>query len=341
MLVGLAVGDALGAPYEFGWRRSDEIEQLGERIGDFVASVVLPAGVWTDDTSMALCLADSLIENKGYDSYDVMQKYLDWMQHGYRGFNGLPALDVGRQTADAIETFSRNPIIPKIQAKTFAAGNGAIMRLAPVIIANAFSDREPDHKLAEANLQPIVDMAVISCRETHDSIAAECVTAMFAVVLYAALCGLTKSEILAYGEKGIDYNDDYHEFWLENSDQLVDRYKRKNAISELKDLGGYIVDAYAIALWGFKNSESFEEGMLKVIRLGGDTDTNAAVYGQLAGAYYGYAKIPQKWRDGVYLADELVKIADDLLNLEECPIIKTRFEDDKYFRLPNGVPVTI
>ena len=66
--------------------------------------------------------------------------------------------------------------------------------------------------------------------------------------------------------------------------------------------------------------------MLAVIRLGGDTDTNAACYGQLAGAYYGYSKIPKEWREGVYLADELVEIADKLLEMDKCPIIRTRFE---------------
>ena len=74
--------------------------------------------------------------------------------------------------------------------------------------------------------------------------------------------------------------------------------------------------------------------MLKVIRLGGETDTNAAINGQLAGAFYGYEKIPKEWRDGICQAEEIIKVADDLLELDECPIIKSRFRDDKHFAEP-------
>ena len=75
--------------------------------------------------------------------------------------------------------------------------------------------------------------------------------------------------------------------------------------------------------------------MLAVLRLGGDTDTNGAVYGQLAGAYYGYSGIPKEWREGVYLSDELVEIADNLLGMKECPVIRTRFEGDPDFNVPD------
>lgn len=101
-------------------------------------------------------------------------------------------------------------------------------------------------------------------------------------------------------------------------------------------LGGYIVDAFAIALWGFLHSDSFGDGMIKVIQLGGDTDTNAACYGQLAGAYYGYKAIPKEWRDGIMSGDELVALADKLFAMKKCPIIRTRFEDNDNFEEPDG-----
>ena len=93
MLVGLAVGDALGAPVEFGYT-SQSIAALGDKIEHFQSSPLGPAGTWTDDTSMALCLADSLIEKNGYDSFDIMGKYRHWMLDGYRTCDGLPAADV-------------------------------------------------------------------------------------------------------------------------------------------------------------------------------------------------------------------------------------------------------
>ena len=79
------------------------------------------------------------------------------------------------------------------------------------------------------------------------------------------------------------------------------------------------------------NSDNFEDGMYKVLCLGGDTDTNAAIYGQLAGAYYGYDAIPKEWIKDVYLSNEIIEIADKLLEMKECPIIRTRFEDDEHF----------
>ena len=89
-----------------------------------------------------------------------------------------------------------------------------------------------------------------------------------------------------------------------------------------------------VALWGLINFDTFKDGMMAVIRLGGDTDTNGAIYGQLAGAYYGYDAIPEEWRKEVYLSDELVEIADKLLAMPKCPIIKTRFEDNEFFEEP-------
>ena len=118
-----------------------------------------------------------------------------------------------------------------------------------------------------------------------------------------------------------------------NTDELVGR-ALKPSDRQFRNLGGYIVDAFAISLWGLMHFDTFKDGMMAVIRLGGDTDTNAACYGQLAGAYYGYKNIPKEWRDEVYLADELVKIADDLLKMPKCPILKTRFEDNNYFKEP-------
>ena len=101
--------------------------------------------------------------------------------------------------------------------------------------------------------------------------------------------------------------------------------------NEFKNLGGYILDAFKIAVWGLLHSESFEEGMLKVIRLGGDTDTNAAIYGQLAGATYGYSSIPKEWRDGILHSDEFLDISDKLLSMNDCNVIRTCFRDDEFF----------
>ena len=223
------------------------------------------------------------------------------------------------------------------------------MRLAPIIIANTFLNKKyptlqdgfkkgsliinPKNDDGEfidlKDITPTIDMAVLSCRETHNSIAAEATTALFATMLYCALHGLSKNNIASYCGRWI-MNEEYDHFYLNNCEKLINRTLEKDG-EKLCNLGGYIVDAFAIALWGLMNFDNFKDGMMAVIRLGGDTDTNGAIYGQLAGAYYGYNAIPEEWRKEVYLSDELVEIADDLLKMPKCPIIRTRFEDNEFF----------
>ena len=351
MLVGLAVGDALGAPVEFLPEPSDtHIKEMGDKIAHFHDNYRAPKGVWTDDTEMALCIADSLIVNNGYDSYDIMRRFLAWADEGYRTYDNKPACDVGGQTLRAIREFENHPVV-FADDETDSAGNGAIMRLAPIIIANTFLDKkyptlkdaykkgklvansedDSDKEYIDLkDIEPTLYMAELSCRETHNSTTACAVTEMFATTLYLALHGLSKSHIATYCSRWI-MNENYDRVWLENADSLIGRALDKDG-SKLCNLGGYIVDTFAIALWGLMNFDNFKDGMMAVIRLGGDTDTNAACYGQLAGAYYGYEKIPEEWRKGVYLADELVEIADNLLKMPKCPIIKTRFEDNENFK---------
>ena len=352
MFVGLAVGDALGAPVEFLPEPSDVyIAEMGKKIEHFHENYRAPEGVWTDDTEMALCIADSLLVNSGYDSYDIMHRFTNWANEGYRTYDGKPACDVGGQTMRAIEEFERYPIISEKET-TDSAGNGAIMRLAPIIIANTFPDKkyptlqdgyrkgglivDPEDEDSEyvelKDIEPTIDMAVLSCRETHNSIAAEATTALFATMLYCALHGLPKNHIASYCSRWI-MDEDYDRFYLQNSKLLIDRALAKGR-DKLCNLGGYVVDTFAIVLWGLMNFDNFKDGMMAVIRLGGDTDTNAACYGQLAGAYYGYKAIPEEWRENVYHADEFVEIADNLLKMPKCPIIRTRFEDNKYFKEP-------
>lgn len=350
MLVGLAVGDALGAPVEF-FHSSLEIEEMGDKLAHFHKNTRAPEGVWTDDTSMALCIADSLIFSNGYDSYDIMNRFKEWCYSGYRKHPQAP-VDVGTQTLKALDEYEISPTIKKDSPKIESAGNGGIMRLAPIIIANTFPDKDyptlkdayergslvvdPEDDDGEfitlENILPTIKMAELSCRETHNSFVACAVTEMFASVLYCLLHGLEKNNAVTYASRWIEYK--YDSFYYENGDLFVTRVLNKNNY-QFRDLGGYIVDTFAIAIWGLLNFKSFEEGMMAVIRLGGDTDTNAACYGQLAGAYYGYKKIPEEWRKGVYLADVLTDVADKLLAMPKCPIIRTRFEEDKYFEAPN------
>ncbi len=312
MLVGLAVGDALGAPVEFGYSSEEIQREWKQEMQDHR----IPKGYYTDDTAMALCLADSLLERGGYDSYDVMAKYTRWVDEGYRDSEGVPASDVGNQTAAAIEGFKNYPIVYKNRQRLSSAGNGSIMRLAPVAIACSEEESRDCRRLAK-----------ISARETHYSEEAEAGTELFAAFLYNTTQWKDKRSLIHSTDFAT--SDAYVSVWS----RVIDVTKEDFDPTTLVDLGGYIIDSLKIAIWGFLKFDSFRDGMIAVIKLGGDTDTNAAIYGQLAGGYYGYSAIPEEWLNDLYLLDEIMEVADRLYEKKPSKIIQTRFEEDeKYFK---------
>ena len=324
-MVGLAVGDALGAPVEFGFSSAMIREEM-DIVRHFHSNPEMPKGVWTDDTSMALCLADSLLEKGGYDSYDIMDKFAEWEFSGYRSYYPM-GYGVGLQTDLAITEYTNKPVVSRESPGTDSIGNGCIMRLAPVVIANMDNTTEE-----------ILEVARLSCRETHDSAGAVAVTELMAATLYLLFSGAKKDGLLEKARKLVTFPES-----VEFLDLVTDKHKRISDVKgdSLRDLGGYALDCYDIAMWGLLNFDTFQYGMLGVIGLGGDTDTNGAVYGQLAGAYYGYKAIPEEWREKVYLGDEIRGLADKLTAMGKYKILQTRFEGDRHFKHKNGAATGI
>lgn len=302
MLVGLAVGDALGANLEFSGLESHEItdDMITMRDG------MWDKGAWTDDTSMALCLADSLLARKGYDSLDVMQRYSDWVNKGYRSSDGQPAKDVGIQTRLAIMNFQKKKWLDEGDW-TDQAGNGVLMRIAPVVLAS----------LNESPKQAM-QLAGISALDTHFSKMAEACAKVFAALLRHATEVSDKAEVTNILK---EYSDG--ELF---TDVLLGTFGEDTPLDTLRDTGGYSVVALKIAAYGFINYDNFADGMRDVIKLGGDTDTNGAIYGQLAGAFYGYKAIPKEWKQDLLQEKEIAKLAEKLSVMEKCPILETRLE---------------
>lgn len=307
-LLGLAIGDALGAPVEHGFT-SEQITARKDELRHMHDEKHFPKGIWTDDTSMALCLADSLIECGGYDGWSVMDKYAQWMREGYRSYFDYGE-GIGIQTADMLDRYtSGDAIIRKDKPRSDGAGNGVIMRLAPVVIA-AY-----EHK----SIEDTIKLAQISARETHYSHEAEAASEVFAAMLHNALHLQDKSSVVDVRK----YSTGKHYDTVLEKLQDID-------INNLKDKQGYVIYTLQIAVWSLMNHDTFEDGMIAVMCLGGDVDvdTTMAVYGQLAGAYYGLEAIPKDWRKDVYLADEIIELADKLADMKECPVLHTRFEED-------------
>ena len=193
-LLGLAVGDALGTTVEFQAR--DSFPPVTDMVGGGVFS--LAPGQWTDDTSMALCLADSLLAQGRYDSVDVMERYERWRREGYRSSTGR-CFDIGNQVSHALDAFDREGRVPRGAPRSASAGNGSIMRLAPVVIAG-FPSRDS---------REIVATAGLSARETHYSVEAEAATEVFAALLVGALLGWEADRIVdvAWASTGSAFDD--------------------------------------------------------------------------------------------------------------------------------------
>ncbi|OKP92841.1 ADP-ribosylglycohydrolase [Paenibacillus sp. P3E] len=275
-LQGLAAGDALGTTVEF--KAPGTFAPLEDIVGGGVFS--LQPGQWTDDTSMALCLADSLLASRGFDPADQLRRYVRWFREGYLSSTG-ECFDIGNATRSALMHFEASGEAWSGSEDPHAAGNGSIMRLAPVVLYYA---EDP---------AAAIEYAALSSRTTHA--AAECVDAcrLMAAYILAGLQGWSKQEMLAPGAFG----GWLHEGMLSGSilDIKHGSYQRK-APPEIKG-SGYVVQSLEAALWAFHQSASFEEGALLAVNLGDDADTTGAVYGQIAGAYYGLGGIPARWSD--------------------------------------------
>lgn len=293
-LAGLAVGDALGTAVEF--CPPGSFPPVRDMTGG--GHFQLQPGQWTDDTSMALCLADSLLACQGFNPADQMARYTRWMREGYMSSTG-ECFDVGNATREAIIRHARTGEGYCGSSHPNTAGNGSIMRLAPVPMYYA---RRP---------QAAIYYAAESSKTTHA--AAACVDGcrLFAAYLVAALHGWEKERLLdpaAFDE------------WLgaEGLVAEIDEIRAGSYVDREPPFiqgSGYVVKSLEAALWAFARSDSYEEGALLAVNLGDDADTTGAVYGQLAGAYYGCQAIPERWLGKLAMRETIDNFSERLFRV--------------------------
>ena len=291
-LRGLAVGDALGTTVEF--KPSGTFERVTDMVGG--GPFGLPVGAWTDDTSMALCLAESLVKRAGFDPVDQLGRYVRWYREGHWSSTGT-CFDIGNATRAALERFERTREPYPGDADPGAAGNGPLMKLAPIALAYA---RDPARAVRYAGL---------SARTTHGAPEAVDASRYFAALLVGALEGRSKQELIGGGAFG---GAELHPTVAAVANGSF-RDKEPPAVRG----GGYVVEALEAALWALHSTNSFEDGVLAAVNLGDDADTTAAIFGQLAGAIYGVDAIPERWRRQLVMGDKIVEVADALHRLSE------------------------
>ncbi len=284
-LVGLAVGDALGTTLEFSRRdaHSPVIDIVGG--GPFR----LKPGEWTDDTSMALCLADSLLANSGLEERDLLDRFVRWWRQGENSVNGR-CFDIGGTTSQALSHYVRHgqPIGVGPDDR-YLAGNGSLMRLAPVAIFAA-PDMGAATRLAERQ-----------SLTTHANRVAAEACGLFAAMLVEAMVGHGKHEVLR--TRSAAHAD------LEEVAAGTWRHKPREAISS----SGYVVHTLEAALWCVARTSNFADALVLAVNLGDDSDTVGAVTGQLAGALYGQSGIPARWLDVLAWREEIEQRAISLL----------------------------
>jgi ADP-ribosyl-[dinitrogen reductase] hydrolase len=289
-LLGLACGDALGAPIEF--MGPNQFDPVTDFRGGGIFGV--QPGQWTDDTSMALCLADSLIRCKGFDPADQMQRYLRWYQEGYLSSVGA-CFDIGSTTREALERFREHGEPYSGPNGDWSAGNGCLMRLAPVPM---FYFSEPGEAISKAAL---------SARTTHGAQACLDACRLFSSLVVRALHGETKRQLVS----AVNWDDEpLHE---EVAAVASGSFRTKQP-PQIKGTG-YVVESLEAALWAFYHGSDFADCVRKAANLGHDTDTTAAICGQLAGAHYGETAIPKSWLEQLHWSARIRSMADKLHDL--------------------------
>jgi ADP-ribosyl-[dinitrogen reductase] hydrolase len=297
-LLGLAAGDALGVPLEF--LPPGSFKPIDDMVGGGYFN--LKPGQWTDDTSMALCLAESLIGKRDFVPIDQLTRYMKWYREGHLSSTGK-CFSMGARVKSAIKRFEKTgePYCGSTRPKT--ASNGSLMRLGPVVLFYA-------EKPAKA-----IEMSGESSRTTHGALASMDACRYLGALMVGALRGTAKEELLS------DHYTPADKYWARKplgkdiSEVASGSFRRKNP-PEIRGTG-HAPKSLEAALWAFYHSTSFKEGALLAVNLGDDADTTGAVYGQLAGVFYGEQGIPEAWRSRLALRPLIESFADQLYILSK------------------------
>lgn len=286
-LLGLAIGDAVGTTLEFRPRDAAHVQDMvgGGPFG-------LEAGQWTDDTSMALCLADALLVDRGYQPRTFARLLVRWYREGYNASNGR-CFDIGNATRTAIEGHEAEDGRWQGNASDQTAGNGSLVRVAPVAIA------------ARGALDVTWRLSGGQSRATHAALEAISACQLFGMLLHHALRGASREAVLSP-----------HVATLSPRIQIINAGEYKRKTREQIRSSGYVVDTLEAALWAVWHGETFEEAVLLAANLGDAADSVAAVAGQLAGAIYGQQGIPGHWLRRVTFGPAIAERAMQLLALD-------------------------
>lgn len=297
-VIGFCVADALGVPVEFSSRARLKKHPITEMIG--YGTHNQPEGTWSDDSSLTLCLIESLCD--GFNIHDIASKIIKWYEESSWTPHGQ-VFDIGRTTLESIKRLKAG--IHPVEAggkAVFDNGNGSLMRILPLAY------------LLEKNRKIEITHSVIHevSRITHAhprTLLGCSIYIQFAIQLLRGNSLLeayrfTQCEILDYFSNCIPYSNELFVYSRILKDNLAD-LEEDDILST-----GYVVDTLEASLWCLLNSFNYRSAVLRAVNLGDDTDTVAAITGGLAGIYFGEEQIPKEWIDKLALKEEIYKLAN-------------------------------
>ncbi len=301
-LLGVATGDAVGTTLEF--KAPGTFIPIEDMVGG--GQFRLRAGEWTDDTAMTLCLAESLLEAKGYHPRDQMKRYIRWYREGRMSSNG-EVFVVGNTIQRALEDFEHNDNPYAGTTDERASGTGSVMRVSPIAL---YYRNHP----AEA-----IRLAGDSSRLTHGSAIAVDACRYYTAILVGLLNGATRDEVLGSRYSPVPGLWDAHP-----SHKLIDEVAQgsfKQREPPAIKAEGFVVRALEAVLWGLYKAQDFRTGLLRVVNLGDDADTCGAMFGGLAGAMWGEDAIPDRWKLKLAKRPTLERLANELCLASESPVL--------------------
>ncbi len=294
-IYGIAIADAVGVPSEFVSRsalRTHPITKMNSG-----GAHQQKAGTWSDDTSMALCLAFSIAEKQGIDPDDIMQRFCAWRNKGAYSPHG-ECFDVGMTVERALCRYAAG--VPAIEcggAELTDNGNGSLMRILPLayVLMAQYGDSRAVHDEAMTRIDLVSSL-------THRHPISRVACGLYMHIAFRLLLG---DAIVDAVQHGIDTALGWYSVHTDYKEGLI-CWERLHDVNTFRALpegeiksSGYVVDTLEAALWCLLKTNSYQECVLKAVNLGSDTDTVAAVAGGLAGVYYGLSGIPEAWRDGL------------------------------------------
>lgn len=297
-VIGVIIGDALGLPVQFMTKTEIRKNPITGMTGGGVFG--LEPGAWSDDSSLTLCLAESLYE-VGYNPADIARRFVKWYRDGYMTPFG-ESFDIGGTTSIAMKRLIHG-VAPFKAGPTDAKsnGNGSLMRILP---ATLFFAHESDY----AMIQRVCEVSKI----THGHARSQLACSLYSLFVKELLKGSSPQEAydtMRLKSQTVFFVDRSIGKQLSHFKRIISGELPELLESEIKS-GGYVVESLEAALWSFLTTSSFEEAVLVAVNLGWDTDTVGAITGSMAGVYYGVSNIPARWLRQLLDYEKILSIAN-------------------------------